>query len=394
MVIREPSVEHPWTHNAGPVLRIGNKGSGHQAHYDLKHNMFLQLTGRKRFTLCVPTLRRFCQLIISQLLIRQQSYSFALCRRPTSYGMQLSEELYDLHPRFPVSCARRLYLYPSRHALYRKSQVDFDTSVNVTLFPDFPPLNIDVSTEQVDDCTPVHVDLGPGDMLYLPPMVVHHVEALSELTMGYNVFSASTVSEGVGELSELAKVPLLHELVPSSDHRGHFPNISGSLTSTSESTVAALEDVAPGDDIAAATWLTQHCLLRLVSTVMLRYAWANMQSNWVSCSPTTSTSLLSNKSVGSCKAKHFVRDFLKRRYEPLSHEGVEIWTPTAAIALFRGYCSSSGNEGSYWKSLVRKQSIAELLGVSPESSSAEELRGTWDATCDSRTEGVYVLLDG
>jgi hypothetical protein len=56
MVVREPGVEHPWTHNAGPVLRIGNKGSGHQAHYDLKHNVFLQLTGRKSFTLYVPTL--------------------------------------------------------------------------------------------------------------------------------------------------------------------------------------------------------------------------------------------------------------------------------------------------------------------------------------------------
>ena len=53
MVVREPGVEHPWTHNAGPVLRIGNRGSGHQAHYDLKHNVFLQLTGRKRFTLYV-----------------------------------------------------------------------------------------------------------------------------------------------------------------------------------------------------------------------------------------------------------------------------------------------------------------------------------------------------
>ncbi len=240
------------------------------------------------------------------------------------------------------------------------------------------------------------MDLGPGDMLYVPPMVVHHVEALSELTMGYNVFSASTVSEGVGELSELAKVPILHEfLPPPPEHRGAYPVTSSSLASTSESTgrvnlAAALEDATPDADIAAAAWLTQHCLLRLVSTVMTRYAWAKTHSDWVSCSSGTSTST----SLGMCQAKQFVREFLTRRYGPLAREGVEIWTPTAAAALFRGYCSSGGDEGSHWKYLGLKQSVSELLGARPGSASDKELRRTWDVTCDSRIEGVYVLLDG
>lgn len=66
MVVQEPNVEHPWTHNAGPVLRIGNKGSGHQAHYDLKHNVFLQLTGHKRFSLYVSTLLLMLAPILSK----------------------------------------------------------------------------------------------------------------------------------------------------------------------------------------------------------------------------------------------------------------------------------------------------------------------------------------
>lgn len=258
-------------------------------------------------------------------------------------------------------------------------------------------MHIDVSMDLVDECTPVHVDLGPGDMLYLPPMVVHHVESLSELTMGYNVFSASTVSEGVGELNELAKIPLLHEFVkPLSDHRVAYPATTRASMSKSEWTVAAASENATSDnEITTATWLTQHCLLRLVFTVMGRYTWADAHSDWVSCSPTssTSTSSLANKSASMCKAKQFVRAFLTRRYEPLAREGVEIWTPTAAVALFRRYCSTD-DEDSRWNSLGDKPSFLQLLGADPGSVSAKELRSTWDSTCDSRTEGVYALLDG
>ena len=42
---------------------------------------------------------------------------------------------------------------------------------------------------------PVSVVLEPGDLLYIPPMMVHHVEALSKPTIGFNVFSGSLVSE-------------------------------------------------------------------------------------------------------------------------------------------------------------------------------------------------------
>ena len=287
-------------------------------------------------------------------------------------------------PRFPVACARRLSLYPSRHALYRKSQVDFDTSVNATLFPDFPPLhtNVGVSTDVVDECTPIHVDLEPGDMLYLPPMVVHHVEALSDVTMGYNVFSGSTVSEGVGELSELAKIPLVHELAAPVETAG-----------------AAAGENPPNDDMVASTWLTQRCLLRLVAAVMTRYAWDDSQPDRESCSASmlTSTLFVSNKSASECKAKQFVRDFLTRRYAPLQREGVEIWRSADAVTLFRGFCAVDGqnlSEGSWWESRAAKRTISELLHTSLDTASPNALRNSWDATCDSRTEGVFVLLDG
>ncbi len=42
---------------------------------------------------------------------------------------------------------------------------------------------------------PGSVVLEPGDLLYIPPMMVHHVEALSKPTIGFNVFSGSLVSE-------------------------------------------------------------------------------------------------------------------------------------------------------------------------------------------------------
>lgn len=255
----------------------------------------------------------------------------------------------------------------------------------------------------MDDCTPVHVDLGPGDMLYLPPMVVHHVEALSELTMGYNVFSASTVSEGVGELSELAKIPLVHELVPLRDRRGGYLATDGDSISKDDSMVAtpgtASKDVPP-DGMVAAGWLTQRCLLRLVSTAMVRYSWAATQLDWEPCSAFASTSatILSNSAASECKAKHFVREFLTRRYAPLAREGVEIWTHEDAVTLYRGYCSTEAggqlNEGSWWESRAAEQFVSEVSGATSGTASAEQLRSSWDATCDLRTEGVIALLDG
>ena len=52
--LRERGGAHPFQPNAGPIMRIGNNGYAHQAHYDNKHNVFVQLIGRKRFVLWAP----------------------------------------------------------------------------------------------------------------------------------------------------------------------------------------------------------------------------------------------------------------------------------------------------------------------------------------------------
>ena len=151
-VLRERGVAHPFQPNAGPIMRIGNEGYAHQAHYDNKHNVFVQLHGRKRFRL------------------------------------------------FPVAAASaKLSLYPSTHTLHRKSMVNFDF-VNTSLFPDFEGIEGDVE-----------VDLEPGDALYIPPFVPHHVTALTDDCIGFNTFSVGRVSQLSDVLQEMARVSLLPE---------------------------------------------------------------------------------------------------------------------------------------------------------------------------------------
>ena len=70
---------------------------------------------------------------------------------------------------------------------------------------------------------------------------------------GYNVFSSSTVSEGVGELRELAKTPLVYELVPSGNDPLHIQVARGK---------------EPGALDITAVRLTQHCLQRLITNTL------------------------------------------------------------------------------------------------------------------------------
>ena len=118
-VLREHGVAHPFQPNAGPIMRIGNAGYAHQAHYDNKHNVFVQLHGR---------------------------------------------------------------------------------FVNTSLFPDFEGIEGDVE-----------VDLEPGDALYIPPFVPHHVTALTDDCIGFNTFSVGRVSQLSDVLQEMARVSLLPE---------------------------------------------------------------------------------------------------------------------------------------------------------------------------------------
>ena len=97
---------------------ISSAGMITHAHFDQDHNFFVQLRGKKRFTLWSPA----------------------------------QHEL--------------LYMYPRVHPLWHKSRINF-RSPDLTRFPDFSKSRA------------LQVVLGPGDVLYVPPYTWHYVETLS-----------------------------------------------------------------------------------------------------------------------------------------------------------------------------------------------------------------------
>jgi hypothetical protein len=69
-----------------------------------------------------------------------------------------------------------LYLFPRVHPLWHKSAVDF-------CHPDlerYPAYQL---------ATPTVVDVGPGDLLYIPPYVWHRVETLSNVSVSLSTLS-------------------------------------------------------------------------------------------------------------------------------------------------------------------------------------------------------------
>lgn len=108
------------------TLWVGMKGVFTQAHYDEAHNFFCQVTGRKKFLL------------------------------------------------FPPSQFASLYVYPYHHPADRQSQVcTFPASSQYT--HSLLPQKVDLENPDYEkfpkykDAKPVIADLGPGDVLYLPP---------------------------------------------------------------------------------------------------------------------------------------------------------------------------------------------------------------------------------
>ncbi|CEO99051.1 JmjC domain-containing protein [Plasmodiophora brassicae] len=109
---------------------VGSRGATTPLHHDYLHNFFVQINGVKRFTMFSPA---------------------------------------DFHS---------LYLFPKYHFLHRNVQLDID---NATV-DDFP-LSVSARDRRV-------VDLHPGQILYLPPLWFHQVEAASA-SISLNVWSQS-----------------------------------------------------------------------------------------------------------------------------------------------------------------------------------------------------------
>lgn len=107
---------------------VSTAGSNTHLHFDQDYNVFVQMVGRKRFTLFPPS------------------------------------ETPHLHP------------YPRAHPLWHKSRLDFDRP-DLARFPDY----IHAHGEEAE--------LEPGDLLYVPPYYWHHVETLTTPSVSLSTLS-------------------------------------------------------------------------------------------------------------------------------------------------------------------------------------------------------------
>ncbi len=105
----EASKQFMWISSAGMITHT---------HFDQDYNIFVQLVGRKKFTL------------------------------------------------WPPSQHELMYTFPRVHPMWHKSRVNY-RSVDLLKFPSF------------SQARATQVELGPGDMLYVPPYTWHYVETLS-----------------------------------------------------------------------------------------------------------------------------------------------------------------------------------------------------------------------
>lgn len=122
-------------------LWFSSGGVNMHSHFDQDHNFFVQLAGTKRFTLVMP------------------------------------EQWEEMH------------LFPRIHPLWHKSQVDADQP-DLDLFPDYSRVRAYLA------------EVGPGDVLYIPPYTWHQVETVTPSV------SLSIWSHDVGTVELMERVYL------------------------------------------------------------------------------------------------------------------------------------------------------------------------------------------
>ncbi|PRP80005.1 hypothetical protein PROFUN_12292 [Planoprotostelium fungivorum] len=132
----EESYLHRWTN-----VWFGPAGATTHTHYDISHNFYAQIYGKKRFVLFSPD--------------------------------QLNN----------------LYLYPFLHPGGQQSQVRFDEWDHKS-FPNFAKAEA------------IEAVLEPGDVLYLPPLWFHHVTALTT-SMSVSIWSRYPEVQRMWELEKL-----------------------------------------------------------------------------------------------------------------------------------------------------------------------------------------------
>eukprot|EP00040_Diaphanoeca_grandis_P009014 m.47250 g.47250 ORF g.47250 m.47250 type:complete len:796 (-) comp20448_c1_seq1:160-2547(-) len=137
----QPNQDIFWTEKDSKLqkqfLWLSSAGTVTNTHFDQDHNIFVQLVGKKRFTL------------------------------------------------FPASAHRRMHSYPRLHPLWHKSQVNIENP-DFVKFGDYP--------KQSERWV---VTVGPGDALYIPPYTWHNVETLEPSLSLSTLSHDDTVRKGM-----------------------------------------------------------------------------------------------------------------------------------------------------------------------------------------------------
>lgn len=136
------------------LLWISPKNSTTPVHFDLFHNFFIQIQGRKKIVV------------------------------------------------FPPSQWEQLYLYPILHPGGRSAQVDISDpsqyASNRKLFPNFKRSSL-IAFETT---------VGPGDVIYIPPLWFHHVVTL-ETSLSLSVWSEFPITLLIEQFTKDVALPIL-----------------------------------------------------------------------------------------------------------------------------------------------------------------------------------------
>lgn len=152
LFVQDPLLNNVPTETNQLYMWIGKPGVVAGTHYDVFHNLFAQITGRKRF------------LIMN------------------------------------ITDAERIFLFPYLHPHSRHSMLELDS--------------LDIDWKKSDLPVEMHViDLEPGDILYIPPHWLHRVLPLpsdDDLSISVNGWTASTEAVFADFLRKLPLPPWLH----------------------------------------------------------------------------------------------------------------------------------------------------------------------------------------
>lgn len=138
---------------------LSSQGCNTHTHFDQDYNVFVQLVGRKRFTL------------------------------------------------FPPAMSPYMHIYPRVHPLWHKSQMDFDNP-DLTLFPDY------VKAEAFEG------EVGPGDILFIPPYYWHNVETLTTPSISLSTMSNEKTILEVMDVSSCSSAIAATLLAVENRHEG------------------------------------------------------------------------------------------------------------------------------------------------------------------------------